>query len=273
MRGTYTAGVLEAFAENVRSYDFDFVVACSAGACTAASFLAGQPRRNRTVYLDYLAGRKFIRWYRFLNGGDVMDIDYLTDEVHGKLCPLDLEALRRNPIPLHIGVTDAETGVVRYLNNHEDDLLTALRATCALPLFYRRPVVYQGRRYVDGGVGDPVPILKALALGAKEVVVVLTSSIENRGARKWWAPIGNRLLSTASGVRKALNERHRRYQEAAAVLTAPPSESRMVVLRPSRPLGVGRATRDREKLELACDLGYEDGKVFLDGTAATQSPS
>ncbi|MEE9180530.1 MAG: patatin family protein [Vicinamibacteria bacterium] len=265
MRGTYTAGVLEAFAENGRSYGFDFVVACSAGACTAASFLAGQPRRNRTVYLDYLAGRKFIRWYRLLNGGDVMDIDYLTDEVHGKLCPLDLEALKRSPILLHIGVTDAETGNVRYLNNHEDDLLTALRATCALPLFYRRPVVYQGRRYVDGGVGDPVPVLKALALGAKEVVVVLTSSIEKRGVRKWWSPIGNHVLSTASGVRKALNERHRRYQEAAAVLTAPPTESRMVVLRPSQPLGVGRATRDREKLERACDLGYEDGRTFLRG--------
>lgn len=263
MRGTYTAGVLEAFAENQRSHGFDLVVACSAGACTAASFLAGQPGRNRTVYLDYLAGKNFIRWHRLLNGGDVMDIDYLTDEVHGKLCPLDLEALKKSPVPLHIGVTDAETGAVRYLNNHEDDLLTALRATCALPLFYRRPVVYQGRRYVDGGVADPVPVLQALALGAKEVVVVLTSSIENRGVRKWWAPLGNHLLSTTAGVRKALNQRHRRYREAAAVLTAAPTESRIVVLRPSRPLGVGRATRDRQKLERACDLGYEDGRAFL----------
>ena len=262
MRGTYTAGVLEAFAEN-GSHGFDFVVACSAGACTAASFLAGQPHRNRTVYLDYLAGPKFIRWHRLFSGGDVMDIDYLTDEIHGNLCPLDLEALRGSHVPLHIGVTDAETGAVRYLSNHEDDLLTALRATCALPLFYRRPVVYQGRWYVDGGISDPVPVLKALALGAKEIVVVLTSSIENRGAHKWWTPALNHFLSTASGVRKALNVRHRRYREAAAVLAAPPTDSRVSVLRPSRSLGVGRATRDREKLERACDLGYEDGMTFL----------
>ena len=263
MRGTYTAGVLEAFAENGGSHGFDFVVACSAGACTAASFLAGQAGRNRTVYLEYLAGSRFIRWHRLLSGGDVMDIDYLTDDVHGKLCPLDLEALSKSPTRLHIGVTDAETGAVRYLNNHEDDLLTALRATCALPLFYRRPVVYQGRRYVDGGISDPVPVLKALALGAREVVVVLTSTIEKRGMRRLWAPLWNRLLSTASGVRNALNERHRRYRDAAAVMTTPPAESRIVVLRPSRPLGVGRATRDREKLERACDLGYQDGRAFL----------
>jgi predicted patatin/cPLA2 family phospholipase len=263
MRGTYTAGVLEAFAENESGAGFHFVVACSAGACTAASLLAGQPRRNRSVYLDYLAGDKFIRWHRLLNGGDVMDIDYLTDDVHGRLCPLDLDALRRSPIPLYMGVTDAETGEVRYLDNHQDDLLTSLRATCALPLFYHRPVVYRGRRYVDGGVGDPVPIGKALSLGADEIVLVLTSSIENRGQRPWWAPIWNRVMTSAPGVRRALDERHQRYREAAGLLAAPPAGVHISVLRPSRPLGVGRATRDREKLERACNLGYEDAREFL----------
>jgi predicted patatin/cPLA2 family phospholipase len=264
MRGAYTSGVLEAIAENgSQASRFDLVVACSAGASTAASLLAGQPRRNRTIYLDHLTGGKFIRWRRLFWRGDIMDVDYLTDDVHGKLCPLDLDALRRNPIPLHMGVTDAETGEVQYLNNHDDDLLTALRATCALPFFYRRAVVYRGRRYVDGGVGDPVPIGKALALGAKEIVVVLTSPIENRGRTRWWTPVWNRMLSSGPGVRKALEERHQRYREAAALLATPPGDTRVSVVRPSRPLGVGRTTQERDKLERACDLGYHDGREFL----------
>lgn len=262
MRAAYTAGVLEAFAEDAdRGGHFDFVVACSAGACTAASFLAGQPQRNRTVYLDYLSGNRFIRWHRLLTGGDIMDIDYLTDQVHRRLCPLDLDALRRCPTPLHIGVTDAETGETRYLSNHADDLLTSLRATCALPFYYRRPVVYQGRRYLDGGLSDPVPVKRAVALGATEVVVVLTSPIEKRGQKRR----RSFLPSISPGVRKTLAQRYLRYREAAELVNAPPLGIRIRVVRPSRSLGLGRATRDRVKLEAGCDLGRADGRAFLRG--------
>ncbi len=178
MRGVYSAGVLEAFSETDagRGLRFDFVVACSAGACVAASYLAGQPRRNRQVYLDFLDGDKLVRFRRLATGGSVMDIDYLAFEVTLRLCPLDIEALRRSETRLYIGVTDCETGESRYLTNHEDDLVTAIRATCSLPFFSRKEVSYQGRSYVDGGVSDPVPVAKAIALGATEVVLVLTSS-------------------------------------------------------------------------------------------------
>lgn len=96
MRGTFTAGVLEAFAEKAddEGAPYDFVVACSAGACNAASFLAGQTWRNRRLYLDFLDGNKLVRWSRLFTGGDFMDIDYLIDDVTVKLCPLDLDALR-----------------------------------------------------------------------------------------------------------------------------------------------------------------------------------
>ncbi len=91
MRGVYSAGVLEAFSETDagRGLRFDFVVACSAGACVAASYLAGQPRRNRQVYLDFLDGDKLVRFRRLATGGSVMDIDYLAFEVTLRLCPLD----------------------------------------------------------------------------------------------------------------------------------------------------------------------------------------
>lgn len=267
MRGTFTAGVLEAFAEGLGDdgRGFDLAVACSAGACNAASYLAGQPWRNRRVYLDFLDGGKLVRWNRLLFGGNIMDIDYLIDDVTVKLCPLDMERLRKSPIPLYIGVMDADTGDTRYLNSREDDLVTALRATCALPTFYKRPVSYQGRRYIDGGVSDPVPVQKAIELGAKELVVVLTSSVEARTRKRRHLPGILRLLSSDPAVRNVLEERHLRYRKVSELLDSPPQGVEIRVLRPSRPLGVSRATRDRRKLKKACDLGYEDGRRFLAG--------
>jgi predicted patatin/cPLA2 family phospholipase len=267
MRGTFTAGVLEAFAEKLGDdgRGFDFVVACSAGACNAASYLAGQPWRNRRIYLDFLDGGKLVRWSRLFAGGNIMDIDYLIDDVTVRLCPLDMERLKKSPIPLYIGVMDAGTGDTRYLVSHQDDLITSLRATCALPTFYRRPVFYQGRRYIDGGVSDPVPVQKAIELGAKELVVVLTSSVEARKRRPRHLPGMLRLLSSDPAVRNALEKRYLRYRKVSELLDSPPQGVDILVLRPSRPLGVSRATRDRRKLEKACDLGYEDGLEFVAG--------
>jgi predicted patatin/cPLA2 family phospholipase len=265
MRGAYTAGVLEAFSEidGGRGLRFDFVVACSAGACVAASYLAGQPRRNRRVYLDFLDGDKLVRYRRLATGGSVMDIDYLATEVTLRLCPLDLVALRQSQTRLYIGVTDCETAQTRYLTNHEDDLVTAIRATCSLPFFSRNEIEYQGRLYVDGGVSDPVPVAKALALGATEVVLVLTSSIEKRGRKRRLFSLFDRVFSRSRAIRSSLSERHLRYREAAQVLASPPKGVRIDVVRPSRPLPVRRTTTRRCLLEAACDLGYQDGRAFL----------
>src|SRR3990172_5718215 len=137
MRGVYSAGVLEAFSETNagKGLRFDGVVACSAGACVAASYLAGQPRRNRQVYLDFLDGDKLVRFRRLVTGGSVMDIDYLAFEVTLRLCPLDIDALRRSETRLYIGVTDCETGESRYLSKHEGHLITPNPATRSLSFF------------------------------------------------------------------------------------------------------------------------------------------
>jgi predicted patatin/cPLA2 family phospholipase len=265
MRGVYTAGVLEAFSEadGGRGLFFPVIVGCSAGACAAASYVAGQPERNRRVYLDFLDSSKLVRYRRVLRGGNVMDIDYLAEEVTLRLCPLDLDALRASRTKLHIGVTDWDTGASHFLTNHEDDPVTAIRATCALPFFYRGKVFYRGRRYVDGGVSDPVPIQKAIELGATEVIVVLTSAIENRGGKRSLFPLFDRLFAESPGIRRALAERHLRYRDAASLLRSPPEGVRVHVVRPRRPLPVKRTTTARSLLEEGCDLGYEDGAAFV----------
>jgi len=262
MRCVYTSGVLEAFEE--AGLSFDTVVGCSAGACGGASFVAGQAWRNRHVYLNYLDGGKFVRFHRLLTGGDVMDVDYLTDEITTTLCPLDLDALRTTTRRLEIGVTDYQTGALRFLNNHDDDLLTAFRATCALPLFYRGQVFYQGRRYIDGGVSEPVPVERAIALGGKTIVSVLTSPIEERAVKRKRVPGALRLFSSSAAVRRALQDRYRRYRRVSELMRTPPPGVSLHVIRPSRPLRVGRTTTDRSRLEGACELGLADGRRFVE---------
>lgn len=264
MRGVYTVGVLEALVE--AGVEFPHIVACSAGACAAVSLVAGQPERNRHIYLDLLDGTKLVRFRRLLTGGNVMDIDYLAEDVTLRLCPLDIDAVRRSRTHLHVGVTDWLTGKARYFEagecDSDDELVRLLKATCALPFFYRDEVMFRNRRYLDGGVSDPVPLEEALAVGGDDILVVLTSPIEARGAQPM-SPLVAKLLSSGEAVRRALATRYLRYRRASELVHAPPSGTRIRVIRPSRELPVRRTTTDRDRLEAGCDLGLEDGRRFF----------
>ena len=53
-------------------------------------------------------------------------------------------------------------------------MLKYLKASSAVPFLYRSPITINGEQLVDGGVSDPLPILKALVAGAKHIVVIRT---------------------------------------------------------------------------------------------------
>lgn len=56
--------------------------------------------------------------------------------------------------PLHVCVTDYETGQPEYLNSGK--LLPAVLASSSIPLIYK-PVKIEGKMYVDGGVSRNLP--------------------------------------------------------------------------------------------------------------------
>jgi predicted patatin/cPLA2 family phospholipase len=176
MRGIFTAGVLDAFAER-REPPFDLVVGVSAGACCAASFLSRQVLRNYVIFLEHMTTRSFADPSRMLRGGSLVDMSYLMTAVTYDLYPLDIDAMRGSHGRFESVVTDARTGEPAYLDTKGPDCIDALHATVAMPYFYRGgPIAFRGADYFDGAVSDPVPIARAVALGATHVTVVLTRS-------------------------------------------------------------------------------------------------
>jgi NTE family protein len=82
-----------------------------------------------------------------------------------KYCPVSrFEELR---IPLAVMVTEFETGSSVALT--EGDLLTAVQASCSIPILCR-PVKLNGRYYMDGGVVAELPVKAAKMMGKTYVV-------------------------------------------------------------------------------------------------------
>lgn len=155
---------------------FDLVTGASAGALNGAALLAGVADASADEYAEGFANRKFINPARLLLGRPVIDVGYALDYASERLDADRHVRTLESAVELHCVATDVEacaphrfTGLRTY-----DDLRAALLASSRLPWIGGDPVEVGGRRYIDGGITEPVALPTALAAGATHVLVLLT---------------------------------------------------------------------------------------------------
>ena len=179
MRGIFASGVLDSFMQH--GYNpYDFAMGVSAGATNLSAFITGQPQRSRDIIINYATRRDFFNPLRGLKGGHLTDVDWLWNYGHDQW-PLNLPAINQG-IPLYVTVCRVRDGEPRYLRVTPNNIHALMVATCALPFAFRKPVVIDDVRYVDGGVTDSIPVKKAWEMGARDITVVLSRPLGYRKA-------------------------------------------------------------------------------------------
>ena len=122
-----------------------------------------------------------------------------------------------------------------------------LQATCSIPLFL--PAVrIGGKRYLDGGLFEKLPIWAALEMGATRIIAI--DSLPNVG--KWWLHLG---INIAHAFKPA-----RRY----------PADLDLTVISPSGTLGDANDAVfwKRENVERWVEMGTRDAAQALSGRVA-----
>lgn len=262
MRAVYTAGVLECLMEH--NVYFAYNIGVSAGACMGASYLSRQSGRNRTVNVDYVSDPRYISWGNLFKKREIFGMDFIFDEIPNQLVPFDYKAYEASTERLVIGTTDCETGESVYYEKGSPgfDLLTVLRASSSLP-YIARIVDFGGRKLLDGGLADPIPIKKAEKDGNARNLLILTRNASYRKSpnRTGW------LLRRAYGQYPKLVEtmlrRHEVYNESLEYIAKREQEGAVFVIRPVETLSVGRMERDPKKLGALYKQGYDDAKRLL----------
>ncbi len=64
--------------------------------------------------------------------------------------------------------------------------LDLIRASSAIPGFYRPGVMLEGVNYLDGGVSDAIPVQEAAKRGAKTIVVIRTVPSQMYYTPQWF---------------------------------------------------------------------------------------
>ncbi|HLS34991.1 MAG TPA: patatin family protein [Bacillota bacterium] len=262
MRGLYTAGVLEYFLE--QNLYFPYNIGVSAGACMAASYLSRQKGRNKKVNLGYIDDKRYISFSNFIKNREVFGMDFIFDEIPNRLVPFDMSTFLKNSEEFVIVTTDCETGEPVYYDktNHGHDLVLLLRASSSLP-FIASSVKYKGRKLLDGGITDPIPIKKAEEEGYEKNVIIMTKPV---GYYKKKPGKLSRLIKYKKHpiINDLLVARYKHYNETLQYISKQEDQGKVFVIRPSKTLPVGRMERKKERLEELYKLGWNDTKEQFD---------
>lgn len=261
MRGVFTSGVLDAFMKH--EVYFPYVVAVSAGACNGLSYMSHQPRRARWSNIDMLQKYDYISLKSLIVNGSIFDPEVLYERFPNEFFPFDYDAYEKNPATFEVVTTNCRTGRAMYLTERHDHrrLTQLIRATSSLP-FVAHITRVDGIPMLDGGIVDSIPILRSIDTGHQENVVVMT---RNRGYRSSEPDIKipKFLYGEYPRLRVALSRRTAAYNEQLDLVERMEDWGEIVVIRPQKPLEVGRITEDVAKLERLYEEGFQQGEQFI----------
>ena len=261
MRGIYTAGVLDEFMEN--GICFDGVMGVSAGAIHGCSYLSNQHGRSIRYYKQYCGDPRFMSWQSLIKTGDFVGVDFCYHELPEKLDVYDNEAFMRCGVPFYVGCTNVETGKTEDIQITDMNAqIDFLRASASLP-YFSRIVETGGKKLLDGGCTDSVPVEAFQRMGYGKNVVVLTRPSDYRKKEEFRAMPGLVYRRYPAFV-KALQNRHNAYNQQAAKIKMMERAGNIFVIRPEKALEIGRLENDPGKVQGIYDRGRADALSRLD---------
>ena len=266
MRGVFTAGVLDALMKN--EVYFPYVVAVSAGALHGLSYMSRQPRRARWSSIDMLKKYGYISLRSLVQNGSIFDPNILYERFPDEIIPFDYKTYENNPATFEMVTTNCKTGRALYLSeryNHHR-LIQIAKASSALP-FVSQVTFVDHVPMLDGGIVDSIPIVRSIDTGHHENVVVLT---RNRGYRSTEPDIKmpKFVYKEFPRLRVVLSRRTEEYNHQLDLIERMEDWGEIVVIRPERPLEVGRITQDVVKLEHLYEEGFLLGERFCNSLSA-----
>ena len=174
----------------------------------------------------------------WITTGNFINKQFAYYDMPFKLDVFDEKTYSKSKTNFYAVMTNIETGKAEYSKVVNCTVqIEDLRASSSLP-FLSKPVEIDGKKYLDGGIADAIPIEKALEDGYDKIVIVLTRPIEYRKKKS------NQLLP------KLFYHLIEKLQK----------KKKIYVIRPSKLIEISRVEKDPNKLQAMYDLGVEDYK-------------
>ncbi len=257
MRGMFTCGVLDVMMEN--GIRFDVAAGISAGAAFGCNLKSRQIGRALRYNKQYCRDPRYCGLRSLIKTGDLYGADFCYREIPDRLDVFDREMFKNDPMEFYVGATDVESGEITYHKCKDGGPVDMewIRASASMPLV-SRIVEMDGRKYLDGGVSDPIPYGFVESLECDRYVTVLTQPkgyIKRKDAALPMVRIRYRIFPRFI---KASENRHTVYNRQTKEIAEREESGYHFVIRPPMALNIKRASRDPEELERVYQIGRRE---------------
>ena len=137
--------------------------------------------------------------------------------------------------------------------------MTCLLYTSALPLFCK-PYVVDGIPCLDGGISDPVPVLKAFEDGCDKVVLILTRPVDQKREQKKDVMPARLLAKAYPKAAERLLDRYRAYNDGVEIAKEYQKLGKLLIVAPDDICGLSTLSKSHEKLQMMYDKGMRDAE-------------
>ena len=261
LRGVFTCGVLDCFMDH--GIRFPLTIGVSAGACNGLSYMSGQRGRARISNIDLMEKHHYVGFKYLLTQGSIMDFKLLFEDFPERIIPYNYEAYFSNPDRFVMVTTNCLSGEAEYFEEKfsSERVMSIVRASSSLP-FVTKITYVDGIPMLDGGIADSIPVRYVLEQGYDNPVVILT---RNKGYRKKENKmrVAKTMYRKYPNLQQALSRRNAVYNQTMDLIEKMEDEGKITVIRPIRPVEVGRMEKDTAKLAALYQEGYDIASQFI----------
>ncbi len=260
MRGLFTAGVLDVLMEN--EIWLDGTIGVSAGAVFGCNYKTRQIGRVLRYNKRFCRDWRYCSTRSLLLTGDLFGATFCYETLPRELDLFDYEGYARNPMPFYVVVTDVDTGEAVYhlCERADGEYMDWFRASASMPLV-SRPVKIGGRRYLDGGTADSIPLAYFESIGYERNLVVLT---QPEGFVKEPSSGVGLMKCFYPAIAQTMAHRHEDYNRATAYVKQREEAGAALVIRPEAKLDISRVEHDPERMQRVYDQGRLAAQKRLD---------
>lgn len=262
MRGLWTAGITDVMME----HDIwpDGLIGVSAGAAFGCNYKSRQIGRAIRYNMRFAKDSRYSGIRSLLTTGDYFNAEFDYHIVPKQYEIYDDDAFNRNPMEFIVVCTDVETGEAVYkpLTEANYDTYEWIRASASMPLV-SKVVNIHGRKLLDGGVADSIPLAYTESIGYDRNVVVLTQPLGYQKEHNRLMPLMRLALRRYPEMIKALDYRHIMYNKQLEYVAQAEREGRCLVIRPDTKIPIGHISHDPERMNHVYQLGRNIGKRYI----------
>ena len=257
MRALFTAGVLDALLD-IKELDIDGIVGVSAGALFGVNYISKQKERSVRYNKKYARDKRYMGFYSWITTGNAVNEEFAFYEIPFKLDVFDQEKFKQSKIDFYVVMTNVESGKPEYvLIKDVFKQMEYLRATSALP-FASKIIEINGKKYLDGGISDSIPIDYCEGLGYDKIILVLTRPKNTHKEDKL-----NFLYKLVYRKYPNLVERlinmGKDYEVVLKKIEDLENKNKIFVIRPPKVLKIGRLEKNEDKIQNVYDIGLNTG--------------